>query len=61
MGNFKLFKQKDVVNLIEGSISESKKKFGRPRYNCNIKKDIVYSKEPFILLSQNKWSFIGNV
>ena len=45
-------KQNDVVNLIEGSISKSKnEEFWETYYNCHIEWNIVYSKEPFILLS----------
>ena len=51
-------KQKEVVNLIVGLISKSKnEEFGETYYNCHIEWDIVYSKEPFILLSQKTMEF----
>ena len=51
-------KQKDVVNLIEGSISKSKnEEFWETYYSCQIEWYIVYSEEPFILLSQKTMEF----
>ena len=51
-------KQKDVVNLIVGLISKYRnEEFGETYYNCHIEWDIVYSKEPFILLSQKTMEF----
>ena len=57
--------QKDVVNLIEGSISKSKnEEFWGTYYNCHIEWDSVCSKDPFILLSQKplefNWKCINN-
>ena len=54
-----------MVNLIEGSISKSKnEEFWETYYTCHIEWDIVYRKEPFILLSQKTmeihWKCIKN-
>ena len=58
-------KQKDVVNLILGSVSTSKhEQFLDTYYNCQIKWDGVYRKEPFILFPQKviafDWKCINN-
>ena len=54
-----------MVNLIKGLISKSKnEEFWETYFNCHIEWDIVYSKKPFIRLSQKtmefNWKCINN-
>ena len=58
-------KQKEVVNLIESSISKTKnEEFWETYYNSHMESDILCSKEPFILLFQKTlefhWKCINN-